>query len=908
MYRNYKVALPRCLHSLGVAALFLSSSFCVAETDTAALSSVQLPLRAEKISADNIAALPRSGPDAIAGIGDWWLTNGILCVAVSDVGHHAGIVSGGGTLVDVALCDKANDQWTYANFLTGFSKESAIPFESMSAESFADSVQLVARGQRDGISQTIYYRLGADSDELSIELELRRVGEGPAIRSAGLFILHSQRALTPFSLSSANADNTLGFAHPYIDRQNKSSMIAGLMPNDWGVLVGAATYPSQVSYGVQLTSAELQKADGSRHALPRFLAMLPNYSLHGWLSRPLWRKSERLSWLSMLQNQFMDIKEGEVLRASFRLAVGARSDVASITDRIYDGPELRGYSNDPGASITVWDELERPISQVRVDSDGSFKMQLPADVRRVKIQATAPWGEKISRELSITDTLNDSGRWIFKRRGRLRLPREEAMSLHLFGIGHTADPQFGNDQLGFSEEGVPKPSIAVSRRIDLAGVVSDPETVDLPPGQYRVLVSRGLEYNVGEYLLTVVAGKTSELPIVTPRQVWHESDWRSADLHVHSGGSFDSSLGVDQRLRSFAAQGGEILVAAEHNRLIDYRPRVAALGLSDSVQLLVGSEITGLARTDIAPYTTGHSNVFPLEADDQAFAGGVLATENMRLGAVIGAYKAQAPTSIFQLNHPRAKDSIDRDMAFFEHLSQGQQYDPGQSLDSEGNSLLLQRDANSGLRDIDFDAIELINGAEFDTYEQLRRDWFSLLNQGVKRTATANSDSHGLGEAVAVPRNYLFLPGLESLPAGEEQIVNALRKGQSFMTTGPFMRLTLVADSGVVANLGEQLSASKSELHIEIDAADWVNVNTMTVWVNGKIYRELDVAVGQHRVIDLRLLEDAYVVVELRGVAGQIYRALLPGLAPLALSNPIYIDADGDGRWLAPSVMNSAPP
>ncbi|MGJ8687675.1 MAG: hypothetical protein ACSHWQ_09360, partial [Spongiibacteraceae bacterium] len=227
-------------------ALFLTSPFGVAEFDTAKLFPAQLTLRAEQISTDNIAELPRSGPDAIAGIGDWWLTNGVLCVAVSDVGHHAGIVSGGGTLVDVGLCDKANDQWTYANFLTGFSKESAIPVENMSAESFADSVQLVARGQRDGILQTTYYRLVADSDELVIELELRRVGEGPAIRSGGFFILHSQRVLTPFSLSSVNADNTLGFAHPYINRHNKSSMIAGLMPNDWGVLLGAATYPSQV--------------------------------------------------------------------------------------------------------------------------------------------------------------------------------------------------------------------------------------------------------------------------------------------------------------------------------------------------------------------------------------------------------------------------------------------------------------------------------------------------------------------------------------------------------------------------------------------------------------------------------------------------------------------------------------
>lgn len=897
---------PASSQAVGNSGLEAAQGDAVQREEFLSLSEASQPvtlLRAEQIKTGSLDSFPRQGPDSIAGLGDWWLSNGKICVAVSDIAHDAGIVAGGGTLVDVAHCDRGNDQWTYANILTGLAKETAIPVSKISSAIDDGRAEIITVGEADGLRQTVSYSLQENSDTLDIDVKIERVGDGRALHMSGLFTLYSQRSMTPFSLSSYVPDASLGFSHPDINRNKLSSLLAGMMPSDWNILVGADSYPSKVSYGIQLASAELVKNNGSRHALPRFLAVFPNYSLHGWMSRPLWLQSQRLNWLSMLQNQFMDIDEGEQLLAKFKVLVGERSDVAAVTDKIYTGPELRGYANDPGVSVAIWDQDDRPVTQSRVGPDGSFKLRLPSHVQWVKMQATAPWGQKITRELSLLDIRNDSGRWIFTKRGVLNLPRGVAMSIYFFGLGDTDSPEFGNDLLGFKVAGISKPGSLRRNRVDLAGVDSDPLQVELPPGQYRVLTGRGLEYDVKEYLLTVVAGKISQLPIIPPRRIWYGEHWLSADLHVHSGASFDAILPFDERLRSFVAQGANIMVASEHNRLVDNSDRVKALGLTGQVQVITGSEITGMARTARAPFTVGHSNAFPLSANSAQFAGGAPAVENRRLGEVIAGVRLLNPDALFQLNHPRAVVPLDADLAFFDHLSVGKSYDPQQSLGSDNNMSLLTKDPVTSFRDIDFDVIEVLNGAEFGVYTQIRDDWFSLLNQGARRAATGNSDSHGLSDVVASPRNYVYIAESDALPIDEKVFVDAVRAGHSFITTGPFMLITL-RDGESEAGLGDTFSGRRGQLHVQIDAAPWVDVEQLTVWVNGLVYRQLDASAGDHKVIDIITDSDAYVVVELRGQAGAVYQALMPGLAPVALSNPIYIDADKDGQWRAPALMN----
>jgi hypothetical protein len=110
-------------------------------------------------------------------------------------------------------------------------------------------------------------------------------------------------------------------------------------------------------------------------------------------------------------------------------------------------------------------------------------------------------------------------------------------------------------------------------------------------------------------------------------------------------------------------------------------------------------------------------------------------------------------------------------------------YDPTLPLTESPNKMLLVANAN-GTRDIDFDAMEILNGWSYDEYLLLRDDWFSLLNQGYAKTGTANSDTHIKASIAGYPRNYILLEDPEAKRADKEALCDRIRQQKVFGTTG----------------------------------------------------------------------------------------------------------------------------
>jgi hypothetical protein len=54
--------------------------------------------------------------------------------------------------------------------------------------------------------------------------------------------------------------------------------------------------------------------------------------------------------------------------------------------------------------------------------------------------------------------------------------------------------------------------------------------------------------------------------------------------------------------------------------------------------------------------------------------------------------------------------------------------------------------------------------------------------------------------------------------------------------------------------------------------------------------------------IPLKFIKDSFITIEASGPAGENYQAVYPGFFPYAYSNPIYIDANGDGVWTPPGL------
>ena len=852
--------------------------------------------RAEQIAAGTINSLPRGGMDAIAGTGDWWLSDGELCAAISDVDHDAGIVAGGGSLIDIGFCDRPDDQWSYANVLTGLAKEKAIRAQHISASKTRRGAEIAVVGEDQGLRQTLRFVLSEDHPgELALWVEVERLAKGRAVQLSGMLTLYPNRAMTPYALSSFMPHYSLGFDHPDIDRNNVFSLVKGMMPADWNILLGSHVAEPSISYGVQLKSAYLTDRDGVDHALPRFLVTLPHYSLHGWMTRPLWFDSDKLGLLQMAQSQLMDLEVGERMRVQFRIVPGKRADVAAITDRIYTGASLNGSVNVAPVVVEVKTAEGLPVSQRRLTQPGTFSLRLPAGVRALQLTARSPWGETLSSTIAVQGNAADAGALVFKERSGLQLPQGHAMKLIFYGRNGTPTPRLRDDLLNFRQAGEPVEHSLTSNNVSLAGVDSDPQTVYLAPGDYRVLATRGIEYGVSHTDLQVRAGVMQALDIAVPQREL-SSDWLSADLHVHASGSFDSALPLVEQVRAFAAQGADVLVLAEHNRIVDGSAVPRSMGLGDQVTVITGSELTGMSRTAEAPTTIGHSNVFPVSYPASQYAGGVPRVEATRLRGLIAQTRYRDPQTLFQLNHPRSADPLDADSAFFDHLSLDKSFEPGLPLSHSRNRSLLESDPATGYRDIDFDLMEVLNGADMATYAASRRDWFSLLKQGLKIKGAGNSDSHKLESVVAVPRNYIGIPNAGA-PVSDGDFARAIRQGRMYFSTGPLMEVQLGE-----AGLGDTVSGSEHTLTVMPRAASWVGLDTLRIYLNGRLWKEQNIAANTLYSDSIHISRDSVLNVELSGPITALYREVLPGFEPLAMSNPIYIDADGDGHWQPPGV------
>jgi hypothetical protein len=722
-------------------------------------------------------------------------------------------------------------------------------------------------GIQQGLRLETRYVLGDEQrDSLLLEHTLTRVADGDALNMVGAMVLHPGRAITPYSLSTTTREYSLGFDWLEVDRSDEATMLAAMQPGDLQVLMGADGLGAPVSYGLALESVRRTDADGESSELSNFLITASDYTLFGVLSETPWFGSEKPGVWDLLQSRFMDLEMGESLSMSFRISVKRSTNITEITDQHYQGAWFRGRILTPEARLLLSDENGSPLTTLRHSGDGNFKLRLPEGVAKVNGRLVGSSGSKSWTWTMIANDVH-VGNLALEPSALLALPRGHAMRLTFVGIDGTPNPRFNDDYAGANSAGEEYPSAMRANYLSLSGGTGDAKRAMLPAGKYRVYASRGLEFSVTEAELTLQAGQVAQLEIEWPLRVVETPDQVSADLHVHSGVSFDSALPLQERVRSFAAAGAEYLVASEHNRLIDYRQLVADMGLQDEVHLIPGVEFTGMAHTQATPETNGHANVFPLTYREREFSGGMPAHEGVRLRELIQWTREQSPEPLFQLNHPRVKSPADPDLAYFDHLGIGQPMDPKLPLTAAENSPLIEPNA-SGVRDADFDLLEMLNGHDMDLYSIVRADWFSLLRQGLKPSATANSDSHESHTLVAVPTNYVSVDDAASGDEAEQQLLQSLR----------------------------------DMLQVVVQAAPWLPVDTLTVYLNGVKHTELAIEAGDTASLRLDVNADAFVVVEVSGKADQRYSAVLPGFQPLAFTNPIWIDADADGQWQPPGL------
>ena len=116
--------------------------------------------------------------------------------------------------------------------------------------------------------------------------------------------------------------------------------------------------------------------------------------------------------------------------------------------------------------------------------------------------------------------------------------------------------------------------------------------------------------------------------------------------------------------------------------------------------------------------------------------------------------------------------------------------------------------------------------------------WMRMMNQGIFRTALANSDTHDTYHVEAgVPRNFLVSSTDRPAQIDRAEVNAAVQRGAVVGSYGPFIRFEIDGQpvGSVVAATGE-----KVKLSISVQSPLWFDVDRVEVYRNGRIIKEYE--------------------------------------------------------------------
>lgn len=418
----------------------------------------------------------------------------------------------------------------------------------------------------------------------------------------------------------------------------------------------------------------------------------------------------------------------------------------------------------------------------------------------------------------------------------------------------------------------------------------------LPPGNYRVVVVRGPEFNHLEKELKVEPNKLTDFTGSLKRLV-DTTGWISADFHNHSTPSGDNVCDTDGRLINLAAEHIEFAPTTEHNRLYDWEPFIRELGLAPFLKTVKGIELTGRGQ---------HFNAFPFEPNPLLQDGGApVWNDDPRITALtLRKWQGENPARWIQFNHPDlAQNFNDRNA---DGIPDGGFFGVGMMIDGTET----QNFSDSAiLHDAPF-IITRAPGALAAKATPVREFlWRQLLNQGHRLVAVAVADAHTVyGNGVGGWRIYLPSSTDEPEKIDWQELSPHAKAGHIILSSGPFLEVT--TPDGKTA--GDDTRATGGiDLKVRVQCTDWLDIDRVQVLVNSRAVPELlftrdshpgmfqDGVVKFDHTLHIPLQEDAHLIV----VADHRTLTLAKGfgtsdqskLRPCAYNNPIYVDIDGNG-------------
>jgi len=367
---------------------------------------------------------------------------------------------------------------------------------------------------------------------------------------------------------------------------------------------------------------------------------------------------------------------------------------------------------------------------------------------------------------------------------------------------------------------------------------------DLEPGEYELFVSRGTEYSLYRQRIVVTPGAT--VPVdATIVQVVDTTGFVSSDFHVHTINSADSRVNLHDRAIQFAGEGVDNVIITDHHYHTDLRPVIEALGIGDFLQTTIGEEIT--------TWDYGHFNAYPLRIDPTRPSNGstdwAVAAPAGRDFPQYGSYSL-APADIERLakegstGTPDTTVQINHIDSFFAPLRIDTSLVPPQTFLSAEQRLAFRLDPNGGNLFHHFKALELWNGSnrthQSQFLDQRMGIWMNHLNQGLKTTFIADTDTHEFRNLNTAGARTWTASSTDNPPDIEPaEVARAVDAGRAVGGQGIYVqaRLHALDGSGAVADFSlsgttEVQSQSGVELEITVQAPVWAEYDRIEIYAN----------------------------------------------------------------------------
>lgn len=419
----------------------------------------------------------------------------------------------------------------------------------------------------------------------------------------------------------------------------------------------------------------------------------------------------------------------------------------------------------------------------------------------------------------------------------------------------------------------------------------------LKPGKYEIYFSRGPEYDAVVEQVEIRESEFPSLRVTLPRVV-DTTGWVSTELHSHSSPSGDNTSEQYGRVENLICEQLEFAPCTEHARISTYVDHLKSMGLEHLMATCSGMELTG------SPLPMNHQNAFPLHHHPHTQNGGGPRTD---------------PNPVVQIERLAMWDNGSEKVVQQNHPNIHQIFG---DVDTDGIPDSGFRGMFQWMDVIEVHPLEIIFNDISGNPPQTRDmripifQWMQLLNQGIRIPGVVNTDAHYNHHGSGWLRNWFASNTDDPAKIDIHEMTHAAEDGHIIMSTGPFLSVSATSkDQDRIAISGDDLKCAPGNsvtLKVKVQCPNWLDVNRVQVFVNGRPLPELNRTRRTHatsfgdassvvkfeETFDIKLESDAHLIVATIGEGLNMIKVMgeqYGNQPPVAVSNPIFVDIGGNG-------------